>query len=101
MNVVSRLVVAWAVRGRNLLRANLFSDPKEVAVVARYEEKVDRAQALMSQQENGVVTARGARRRRTKIKNQMRAEPLKHLVEIARAAAVEKPELTDLFPRLL
>jgi hypothetical protein len=58
---------------------------------------VDRAQALLAQQENGRVLARAARGRRGEIKSQLTHEALRQLIEIGKAASIEKPELADWF----
>ena len=61
MNTESRLKVEMAVRVRNLLRANPFGEPGADAVVAKFEERVTRAQTLLAQQENGFFTSAASR----------------------------------------
>jgi hypothetical protein len=86
-----------AVRVRNFLRANPFGEAKADAVVTRFAERVDRAQALLAQQENGRVLARAARSKRSEIKRQLTHEALRQLIEIGRAASIDQPELADWF----
>ena len=97
MNSELRLKVEMAVRVRNFLRANPFGDAKADAVVARFAERVDRAQALLAQQENGRVLARVARSKRGEIKAQVTHEPLRQLIEIGKAASISQPELASWF----
>ena len=97
MNTEARLKTDMAIRVRNFLRAHPFGEPLADAVVAKYEEKVARAQTLVAQQENGYLTASASRTKRAEIREQVKSEPLRHLTEITKAVALEKPELAKLF----
>ena len=97
MNTEARLKTEMAIRVHNFVRANPFGEPLADAVVAKYEEKVARAQTLIAQQENGYLAASASRTKRTEIREQVRSEPLRHLTEITKAVALEKPELAKLF----
>ena len=101
MNTESRLKVEMAVRVRNFLRANPFGEPKADAVVAKFEERVNRAQALLTQQEDGILTARSSRVKRAEVRSRVRSEPLRHLTEITKAVALEKPEVATMFRQLV
>lgn len=99
--VRSRLEMAGRVRA--FLRAHPFSDPTAAALVARFEERVSRAEALAVQQSAGDSASRAATARRQALRRTLRGSLLRHLSQVGRLAAVTAPDLAGAFrvPRRL
>ena len=91
MDSALRLKVTMAVRVRDLLVANPFGDEAADQVSAQFVAQVERAHALLTQQESGELAARTATRHRRALRREMLQVPLRHLVTIARSVAVANP----------
>jgi hypothetical protein len=82
-----------AVRVRDFLRAHRTEGVPEQAALARLEELVQRAEALMGQQRAGVVAARAATEHRAKVRGALQSKLLRYLTAVGRVAAREDSEL--------
>ena len=95
MNTNVRRKVEMAVKVRDLLRTKPFGAEQADAVVLRFEGLVGRSLALIELQETGDQAAQASATTRAGLRRKLRTESLRHLVEIGKAAAAEKPDLAD------
>ena len=95
MNTNVRRKVEMAVKVRDLLRTKPFGAEQADAVVLRFEGLVSRSLALIELQETGDQAAQASATTRAGLRRKLRTESLRHLVEIGKAAAAEKPDLAD------
>jgi hypothetical protein len=97
MNRQVRRKLEMAVSVRDFSRSHPSDDQSLSAVLARLEEGIARTEALIGQQLGGFLIRHSSTVRRGEIKRRLRSGMLRHLVTIAEDAAVENPELTDMF----
>jgi len=82
-----------AVRARDFLRAHRTDGVPEQAALARLEELVQRAEALVGQQRAGVVASRAATEHRAKVRRALQSKLLRYLTAVGRVAARENADL--------
>src|SRR5512147_2349383 len=68
-----------------------------VEAVRTLNQGIDRADALLSQQNEGGAASTGSANRREELRRRIRKEHVVHLVRIARASLPEDPELRARF----
>ncbi|MDH4132520.1 MAG: hypothetical protein OEV95_12020, partial [Gemmatimonadota bacterium] len=78
-------------------RVHPYSDPGQVALFTRLEDRIARASQLATQQREGTASVRASAARRRQLRRTIRRELLEHLVSTARGASKEAPELAQLF----
>ena len=86
-----------AVRVRDFCETNPSADPSFVSVLGRLKDAINRMVALGGRQVSGFLSRHASTVNRREIRRQLRNDLLRHLVTIARDAAVEKPGLGDKF----
>jgi hypothetical protein len=93
MNTDIRRKLEMAMRVRSFSRDH--PDPSErfTSTLARLEDRLTRAEALITQQGTGRLAAHAATTRRAELRRDIRNRPLRHLVRIASAASREEPGL--------
>jgi hypothetical protein len=97
MNADSQKKLAMAIRVRDFSRAHPYTDPGQVALVTRFEDRIARAEQLDAQQREGNASVRASTTHRRELRRMIRRELLEHVVITARAASKEVPELATLF----
>lgn len=85
-----------AVRVREFSRAHPFTDPSAQAVLARFEERLTRAESLAVQQRTGQLETMAANARRESLRAAPLTGLLRHLVRVGREAK-DVPELAGKF----
>jgi len=102
MRTVVRLKLDMATRAMDFCRAHPDTTSNWTEAMARFEERLARAQALVTQQLAGDVTAHASVLRKKALRDRIAREPLTHLARIARAASEENPAVANQFqvPRL-
>ena len=93
MKAQLRRRLEMAVRVRDFLRAHRTAGVPEQAALARLEELVQRAEALVGQQRAGVVAARSATEHRAQVRRALQGKLLRYLTAVGRVAARENAEL--------
>ena len=73
------------------------SSPGYVAAAARLQERLDRADELARQQNDGRSEVRVATGRKRELRRLMKQTHLHHLANVARMASVEEPEILQKF----
>jgi hypothetical protein len=96
MKAVLRRRLEMATRVRDFLRAHPTEGP-EATGLARLEELVQRAEALMAQQRAGVVATRAATQQRGALRHGLETRLLKYLVAVGAMASKENAELAAQF----
>jgi hypothetical protein len=85
------------------VRALTFADehpdasPGYSQAVARLRVLIQRARELAEQQQQGLRDSRAGSNRKFELRQGMKADPLKHLPSVAELAAVEDPQLPEIF----
>lgn len=97
MRSTTRRKLEMAVRVRDFTRAHPFSDPVHAAVVARFEERLARAQALAVQEQAGRLDAASASRHRREVRRGLETELMRYVVRVGEMVARERPELAGRF----
>ena len=82
-----------AVRARDFLRAHRTDGVPEQAALARLEELVQRAEALVAQQRAGVLASRASTEHRAKVRRALQSKLLRYLTAVGRVAARENADL--------
>ncbi len=82
------------VKVRDLLMANPFGTSPADQFVAKFAEKVDRAQLLFTQQEAGEAAAASSTDYRKGLRRQIVALPARHVAKISKAVAAAHPEIS-------
>jgi hypothetical protein len=95
MDARSRRKLEMGSRALDFSRAHPDSSPGYTAAVARLENRLERAEQLAAQQVQGIAEVRAATRRKHDLRRTMREAHLSHLVQTARSAAREVPELAQ------
>jgi hypothetical protein len=93
MDAVLRRRLEMAVRVRDFLRAHHTDGMPEGTVLAHLEELVQRADALATQQRDGVVVVRAATEHRLGVRRTLQSNLLRCLAAVGAAAAKENVEL--------
>ena len=96
MKAVLRRRLEMAERVRDFLRAQPTEGP-EAAGLARLEELLQRAEALVAQQRAGVVATGAATAQREELRRGLTTKLLRYLVALGAMAAKETPELAEQF----
>jgi hypothetical protein len=86
-----------AVRVRDFSRTHPSADASHASVLGRLEETISRMEELAGQQVGGFLSKHSSTVRRKDIRRRLRGGLLRHLVTVARDAALEKPELEEKF----
>jgi len=97
MRSLIRRKLAMVGRVREFCRANPSDTPGYVQALEQLEERLGRAESLLTQQDTGVLTERGSTKGKAALRKAIRENHLRHLVRIARGAATVNPELTRRF----
>jgi hypothetical protein len=84
-------------RVRDFCRAHTSTDPSHATVLARLEDRLDRADALATQERAGRIAEMSAAGRRDELRRTMHNQLLRHLVRAGELAAKEDPELAGKF----
>ncbi len=92
-----RRKLEMAARVRDFSRTHRSESPKYTAVLGRLEERLGRADALITQQRAGFIAVHAATTRRRELRRALQFKLLRHLVRVGEMAAVERPELLDRF----
>ena len=94
MRMLWRSIVNTAVKVRDLLLAHPFGTSAGDQFAGQFVEKVNRAQALFTQQEAGEAAASTSTEYRKSLRQQILAVPARHLAKISRAVAAAHPEIS-------
>ena len=97
MNALLRRRLEMAARVRDFLRAHKTDAVGEGLGLAKLEELIQRAEALVSQQDGGVVVARAATRQRGQLRRALLSKLLLYLRAVGAVAAKENAELAVQF----
>jgi len=97
MNAVLRRRLEMAARVRDFLRAHRTDGVGDGAAFARFDELVNRAQALAAQQRAGVVATRSATVQRDGLRRALQTKLLRYLVAVGAIAAKGNGELMAQF----
>ena len=93
MDARLRRRLEMAQRVRDFLRAHRTDGAAEVAVIARLEELVQRAEVLAAQQRAGILASRAATEMRAEVRRALRSKLLLYLSAVGGVAANENAEL--------
>jgi hypothetical protein len=96
MKAVLRRRLEMATRVRDFLRAHPTEGPEATGLV-RLEELVQRAEALVAQQQAGVLATRSATKQREELRRALETTLLRYLVAVGVMAAKENSELAAQF----
>jgi hypothetical protein len=69
------------------------------AVMARFEERVGRANQLVTQERAGRLASSAATKEKGDLRRELQGQLLSHLVRVSEVAAKERPELAERFRR--
>jgi len=97
MNAVLRRRLEMAARVRDFLRAHRTDGVGDGAAFARFDELVNRAQALAAQQRAGVVATRSATVQRDGLRRALQTKLLRYLAAVGAIAAKGNGELVAQF----
>ncbi len=97
MNSMIRRRLDMVSRVREFCRANPSDTPGYVQALAQLEERLARAEALATQQDHGFIKQSGSTKGKAELRKTIRENHLRHLVRIARGAAISNPELPKRF----
>ena len=97
MNSEVRAKLLMGARVREFSRAHPADDPGYIALVARLEDRLARADALAAQQRAGHVAERASTIRRDELRAGIHKRLLRHLIRVGNAAAKEDPDLVGKF----
>ena len=78
--------IEMALRVRDFSRSHPFTDPSALAVLARFEERLTRAEALAVEQRTGQLAAIAANARRNQLRDTPLTTLLRHLAHVATEA---------------
>lgn len=96
MNAVTRRKLSMATRVLDFEQAHPATDVGHVALVARFEGLVAKADALALRQRDGTLSERAAINRRLQFRDAITRQ-LRHLVQVAEVAARSEPVLAGRF----
>lgn len=91
MQDTTRLKVGTSVKVRDFLGAYPMDHQPAEAVAARFAERVERAQFLLTQRDSGEAASKASTARRKALKKEMVTGPLRHLGRITRAVTAAAP----------
>ena len=97
MNALLRRRLEMAERVRDFLRVHKTDAVGEGFGLAKLEELIQRAEALVAQQRGGVVVARAATKQRTALRRALQSKLLLYLRAVGAVAAKESAELAVQF----
>jgi hypothetical protein len=97
MNAMLRRRLEMAVRVRDFLRAHKTDSVGDGTALTRFEELVERAEALAAQQRSGVVATRSATLQREQLRRTLQMTLLRYLVAVGSEAAKDNAELAAQF----
>ena len=97
MNALLRRRLEMAARVRDFLRAHKTDAVGEGLGLAKLEELIQRAEALVAQQRGGVVVTRAATQQRVKLRRALLSKLLLYLRAVGAVAAKQNPELAVQF----
>lgn len=97
MRTVIRLKLSMAARAMDFCRAHPDTTSNWTEAMARFEERLARAQTLTTQQVGGQVSAHASVVRKNELRDRIISEPLTHLARIAKAASKENPAVAHRF----
>lgn len=97
MNAVLRRRLEMAARVRDFLRAHRTDGAGDGTAVAKFEQLVERAQALAGQQRAGVVVTRSATVQRNDLRRALQTKLLRYLAAVGAVAAKGNVELAMQF----
>ena len=97
MNALLRRRLEMAARVRDFLRAHKTDAVGEGLGLAKLEELIQRAEALVAQQRAGVVVTRAATQQRAKLRRALLSKLLLYLRAVGAVAAKQNPELAVQF----
>jgi hypothetical protein len=97
MNRLVRRKLEMAVRVRDFSITHPSADARHASVLERLKAAIDRMEELGGQQVGGFLSKHSSTVRRKDIRRRLRDGLLRHLVTVAESAAVEKPELREMF----
>ena len=98
MNAVLRRRLEMAERVRDFLRAHQTDAVGEGLGLAKLEELLQRAEALVKQQKSGLAMTRSATRHRRDVRKALQRKILRYVRVVGAVAAKEKGELSNQFP---
>jgi len=94
MNSMWESIVGTLVKVRDFLLAYPFGSNPADQVAGKFVEKVNRAQALFTQQEAGELVSATSTEYRKSIRRQIVAVPARHVAKISKAVAAAHPEIS-------
>lgn len=97
MNAVLRRRLEMAARVRDFLRAHRTDGVGDGTALTRFEELVDRAEALAAQQQAGVVATRAATTQREQLRRTLQTTLLRYVAAVGAVAAQDEPQLAPQF----
>ena len=92
-----RRKLAMAARALDFAQAHPFTDPSYTTLVARLQDRIARADALVVQQIEGHTAEHAAIVQRDALRDTIRRVQLRHLVALAEMASRDHPELVGKF----
>ena len=95
MNFTTRLMIVMWTRLADFLRAFPLADEPADQVVARFMEKLERAQFLAGLHEEGKVTRKAETRRHKSVRARMVRYPLRHVAAVATSLDLEHASVAD------
>ncbi len=101
MNGTLRLMIVMWTRLSDFLRATPLGDEPAEQVVARFLEKLARAQALAAQFEDGRVSRKAGTRRHQSLRRRILQFPLRHLAAVASSLDLQHAALADQLMQVL
>jgi hypothetical protein len=97
MKAVVRRKFEMATRVVEFSRAHPSTDASQDGVVAKLEDRIARADALITQQRAGLIGVHAATARRKELRRGLQFQLLRYLIRVGEAAAKVKPELAMRF----
>jgi hypothetical protein len=97
MNTQVRRKLDMAARVREFTRARVATEPGYAPGLARFEELLGRADAILGRQHQGRIAARGARARRLVLRSTLHTQLVHYLVALGSVAAKDQADLAASF----
>jgi hypothetical protein len=97
MRAIVRRKLEMATRVLEFSRAHPSTDASQAGLVAKLEERIARADALILQQRAGLNAVHGATARRMELRRGLQFQLLRYLIRVGEAAAQVRPELAVQF----
>jgi len=97
MNTIIRQKLEMAARVSEFVRSHTAEEPGYAPVLARLEERLDRADAIKDRQHKGLLGARAARTHRRELRRIIQFQLLRYLTAVGSVATKHQTELVERF----